>query len=123
MTATDYARALRHLEQLKFQVAELMESYDLLLTPTMAVSAFPIGERPSVIGGRDVDPDWAFNPFNFVFNMTRQPAASVPCGFTEEGLPVGLHVIGRYGDEVTVLRASAALEQARPWAGTRPTVS
>ena len=123
VTATDYARALRHLEQLKFQVAELMESYDLLLTPTMAVSAFPIGERPSVIGGRDVDPDWAFNPFNFVFNMTRQPAASVPCGFTEEGLPVGLHVIGRYGDEVTVLRASAALEQARPLAGTRPTVS
>ena len=122
VTGAEYARALRHLEELRFQLSVLMESYDLLLNPTMAVAAFPVGQRPS-IGGSDVDPDRAFNPFNLVFNMTQQPAATVPCGFTSEGLPVGLHIVGRWGDEATVLRASAAFEQVRPWADKRPPVS
>ena len=63
------------------------------------------------------------NPFNVFFNLTQQPAASVRCGFTSEGLPVGLHVVGRWGDEVSVLRASAAFEQMRPWADRLPPVS
>ena len=123
VTGADYARALRYLEQLRRQMAVVMESYDLILTPTMTVPAFPVGERPSTIGGREVDSDWAFNPFNFVFNMTGQPAATVPCGFSSDGLPIGLHLVGRLGDEATVLRASAAFEQARPWADKRPPVS
>ena len=122
-TGADYARALRLSEEIRFQMASLMESYDLLLTPTMAVPAFPIGQRPGNIGGRQVDSDWAFNPFNFVFNVTQQPAASIPCGFSSGGLPVGLHLVGRWGDEVTVLRASAAFERARPWADQHPPVS
>jgi aspartyl-tRNA(Asn)/glutamyl-tRNA(Gln) amidotransferase subunit A len=52
--------------------------------------------------------------------MTGQPAASVPCGFTEDGLPIGLQIVGRRFDDVTVLRASAAFERARPWAHHRP---
>ena len=123
VTGAEYARALRHLEQLHFQMGTLMERYDLLLTPTMAVPAFPLGERPASIGGRSVEPDWAFNPFNIVFNMTGQPAASVPCGYSAGGLPIGLHLIGRKGDEATVLRASASFEQARPWADRRPPIS
>ena len=54
----------------------------LLLTPTMAVPAFPIEERPSVIGGKEVDPFWGYLPFTFPINMTGQTAASVPCGFS-----------------------------------------
>jgi len=123
VSGADYARALRYLELMQRQVALLMEEYDLLLTPTMAVSAFPIGQRPSTIAGREVFPDWAFNPFNQVFNMTRQPAANVPCGFTSESLPVGLHVVGRLRDEATVLRASAAFEKVSPWADTHPPVA
>ena len=122
VSGADYARALRYLEQMQRKMALLMEEYDLLLTPTMAVPAFPVGRRPSNIAGREVDSDWAFNPFNQVFNMTRQPAASVPCGFTSEGLPVGLHLVGRLRDESTVLRASAAFEEISPWADTRPPV-
>ena len=75
----------------------LMESYDLLLAPTMAVPAFPIGTRPDRIGGREVDPDWGFNPLNIVANVTRRPAASVPCGFSPDGLPIGMQIVGRRG--------------------------
>ena len=63
-----------------------------------------------------------FYPYTYPFNMTGQPAASVPCGFVD-GLPVGLHIVGRFGDDATVLRAAAAFEQARPWQGTRPPVA
>ena len=51
----------------------------------------------------------------FPFNMTGEPAASVPCGFTRDGLPIGLQIVGRRFDDATVLRASAAFEAARPW--------
>ena len=120
---SDYSRALLYIQQLKAQVNSLMERYDLLLTPTMAVPAFPVGQRPQAIAGRDVNPFWGFLPFTFPFNMTGQPAASIPCGFSTDGLPIGLHIVGRYGDEVAVLKASAAFERARPWDSLRPTVS
>ncbi|MEE8372765.1 MAG: amidase family protein, partial [Dehalococcoidia bacterium] len=57
------------------------------------------------------------------FNLTGQPAASVPAGWTDDGLPVGLQIVGRRYDEVTVLRAAAAFEEACPWAGRRPPVA
>jgi aspartyl-tRNA(Asn)/glutamyl-tRNA(Gln) amidotransferase subunit A len=61
-------------------------------------------------------------PFTYPFNITGQPAASVPCGFTEDGLPIGLQIVGRKYDEMTVLKASAAFERAKPWADKYPTV-
>ena len=123
VTGAEYARALRYLEQLQYQVGVLMDEYDLLLTPTMAVPAFPLGQRPATIAGRQVDADRAFNPFSLVFNMTQQPAASIPCGFSSDGLPIGLQIAGRRREEVTVLQASAAFEQVRPWADKRPPMS
>ena len=123
VTGAEYARALRHLEQLRYQVGVLMEKYDLLLTPTMAVPAFSVGQRPDYIAGRQLELDRAFNPFSLVFNMTQQPAASIPCGFSSDGLPIGLQIAGRRREEVTVLPASAAFEQVRPWADKRPPIS
>jgi Asp-tRNA(Asn)/Glu-tRNA(Gln) amidotransferase A subunit family amidase len=96
------------------------ETYDLLLSPTVATPAFAIGVSwPDQIGGVPVGRE-AGSAFTFPFNMTGQPAASVPCGFTKSGLPVGLQIVGRRFDDVTVLRASAAFEHARPWAHLRP---
>ncbi len=96
------------------------EKYDLLLTPTVACPAFPVGlDSPTEIAGAPVGP-YSWTPFTFPFNLTGQPAASVPCGFTTSGLPVGLQIIGRRFDDVTVLRAAAAFERARPWAHARP---
>ena len=121
--ASKLAIALRNLAWHRARMDSVMERYDLLLTPTLATAAFPVGQRPKVIDGQEVEPDWGFTPFCFPINLTGQPAASVPCGFSSEGLPIGLHVIGRRGDDATVLRASAAFEQARPWADRRPVVS
>ncbi len=98
----------------------LFERYDLLLTPTVACPPLRIGEfYPAEIGGVPVGRE-AASVFTFIFNMTGQPAATVPCGFTKAGLPIGLQIIGRRFDDVTVLRASAAFEAARPWAQHRP---
>ncbi len=119
----DYSRALFAIQNLRKQMTELMERYDLLLTPTMAVTAFPVGERPRSIAGKKVNPFWGFLPFTFPINMTGQPAASIPCGISKDGLPVGLHIIGRFKDEVTVIKASTAFEEARPWAQKRPSAS
>ena len=122
-TAADYSRSLLGALRLQAQMADFFEKYDLLLTPTMAIPAFPIGQHPAVIGGREVDPTRMYISFTGIFNVTMQTAASVPCGFSSDGMPIGLHVIGRSGEETTVLRASAAFEEARPWANKRPPVS
>ena len=123
LTAADYARALVGIGRVQAQLNQLLERYDILLTPTMPVPAFPIGQRPQTIGGKSVDPWWGFTPFMSPINIAGLPAASVPCGFSAEGMPLGLHIVGRRGDEATVLRASAAFEEARPWIDKRPPVS
>jgi aspartyl-tRNA(Asn)/glutamyl-tRNA(Gln) amidotransferase subunit A len=122
-TVADLSRSLREMERLKGRMRDLFSTYDVLLTPTTAVAAFPIEGWPDTINSVSVDPRWAFTPFCYLFNMTGQPAASVPAGFTATGLPIGLHVVGRFGDEATVLRVSAALEETQPWAAHRPPVS
>ena len=96
------------------------EKYDLLLTPTIACPPFKVGlDNPTEIAGRPVTP-YAWIPFTYPFNLTGQPAASVPCGFTSDGLPVGLQIVGRRFADRAVLQAAAAFERLRPWADRRP---
>ncbi len=96
------------------------EKYDLLLTPTIACPPFKVGlDNPAEIAGRPVGA-YAWIPFTYPFNLTGQPAASVPAGFTADGLPVGLQIVGRRYADAAVLRASAAFERLRPWAQHRP---
>jgi Asp-tRNA(Asn)/Glu-tRNA(Gln) amidotransferase A subunit family amidase len=123
MPASELAKALRQREWHRWRMETLVSRYDLLLTPTLAVTAFPVGQRPQVIDGQKIDPDWSVTPFTYLFNMSGHPAASIPCGFSSEGLPIGLQIVGQKGDEATVLRAAAAFEAARPWAEVRPPVS
>ena len=120
VTGADLSRALLRVDQLRRQMENLFDDYDLLLTPTMAVSAFPVEQRPAVIGGKKVEPFWGYLPFTFPINMTGQTASSVPCGMSADGMPIGLHIIGPWGSEAKVLQASAAFENARPWIGGRP---
>lgn len=99
------------------------DEFDLLLSPSLAVPAFKIGEEPDVIGGKTVPHRlWGFTPFTYLFNLTGNPSASVPAGFSKIGLPIGLQIVGRMRDEETVLAASAALEEAMPWADKRPVI-
>ena len=98
----------------------LFEKYDLLLTPTLSVAAFPVGRLNPEHWSQHVW-DWIrWASFSYPFNFTGQPAASVPAGFTPAGLPVGLQIVGRRFADLTVLQASAAFEAARPWAQRRP---
>jgi aspartyl-tRNA(Asn)/glutamyl-tRNA(Gln) amidotransferase subunit A len=103
-------------------VRPLFEQYELLLTPSLSVAAFPVGRlNPEHFPQHAWDwLGWA--SFSYPFNFTGQPAASVPVGFTRAGLPVGLQIVGRRFADLTVLQASAALEKARPWAHHRPPV-
>jgi amidase len=101
----------------------LLSTYDVLLSPTLA-------QPPSLVGGlrNDTDPSAEFDamghftPFTPLYNATGQPAVSLPLHWTEEGLPIGVMLGGRYGEEATLISLSAQLEQARPWARRRPEI-
>jgi aspartyl-tRNA(Asn)/glutamyl-tRNA(Gln) amidotransferase subunit A len=92
-----------------------MRKYDLLLTPTLCVPPFEVGiQGPTVIDGKPVDQfEWLH--FTYPMNLTGQPAATVPAGWTDDGLPVGLQIVGRHLGDAMVLRASACFEAAQPW--------
>ncbi|HKW95532.1 MAG TPA: amidase [Methylomirabilota bacterium] len=120
VTIEQYQRALRRREEFWTDVQRFLARFDLLITPTVAVPPFEVG-RPGLneINGQPASPlGWA--PFCFPFNLTGQPAATVPVGFTGAGLPVGLQIVGRRHADHTVLAASAAFEAAQPWGDRRP---
>src|SRR5215212_2198448 len=106
------------------QVRAFFDEYDLLLTPQMPLGAWSKepgpNEGPRQVGGRETPTMFDRLPFTVPFNLTGHPAISVPCGFTSDGLPVGLQIVGRWHDDSSVLRAAACFEAAQPWAHIRP---
>jgi aspartyl-tRNA(Asn)/glutamyl-tRNA(Gln) amidotransferase subunit A len=123
VSGQDYVRSILRRNAIFDKIRRFFATYDLLLCPTVAVPPFGLGlEGPTEIAGRAVDRR-AWIAMTPLFNLTGQPAATVPCGFTSDGLPIGLQIVGRRFDEATVLRASAAFESARPWKQQRPPVA
>jgi aspartyl-tRNA(Asn)/glutamyl-tRNA(Gln) amidotransferase subunit A len=122
----DVIRVQFHRYQFYEQVSQVFEKYDLLLTPTLATAAFEAGDKgplaPAKVNGQDASPS-SWLCFTYPFNFTGQPAASVPCGFNSEGLPVGLQIVGRRFDEAMVLRAAAAFEKAHSWRDKKPPIT
>ena len=116
----DLTGALVARDELWQTVARLMARFDLLVTPALAVAPFPVGldNADPLPGQQSRQLQWT--PFTYPFNLTGQPAASVPCGWTESNLPVGLQIVGRRFDDAAVLRAAAAWEQIQPWTDRRP---
>jgi aspartyl-tRNA(Asn)/glutamyl-tRNA(Gln) amidotransferase subunit A len=118
--AADYVRATNRCHILWEKMQTFFEKYDLLLTPTLSVPPFPVGiDWPREVAGQKVHP-LNYLAFTYPFNLTGQPAASVPCGWTADGLPLGMQIVGRRFADATVLRAAAAFEEARPWADRWP---
>ena len=111
----DYLNANAERGALGAALREFHLCHDLLVTPTVGVAPFTAGRlAPESLG--DVGSDWTqWASFSYPFNLTQQPAATVPCGFTRSGLPVGLQIVGAMHDDRGVLRAARAFERARPW--------
>ncbi len=124
-TNRDMVRIQFDRAKLSEQAGKFFEKYDILLTPTTSVVAFEAGENgplgPARIADKDGSPS-AWVCFTYPFNFTGQPAASVPCGFNSEGLPVGLQIVGRRFEEALVLRAAAAFEKIQPWRDKTPSI-
>ncbi len=142
-SAGEYAGALNYLLAASRRIARFFEDYDVLLTPTLAKPPVPTGSlQPSKsealqveLAGR-LSASWllktlgvikplaertfAFMPYTPVFNVTGQPAMSVPLYWNAAGLPVGMHFVGRFGDEATLFRLAAQLERAQPWFARTP---
>ncbi|MFW6074074.1 MAG: amidase [Chloroflexota bacterium] len=118
--AVEFQRAHVAREHYYRDMMAFMESYDLLITPTLPITAFEAGkDYPEEINGIP-QTYLGWTPFTYPFNLTGQPAASVPCGFTDDGLPVGLQIVGGWRDDALVLRAAARFEEVRPWRHVLP---
>ena len=122
ISAPDYVMMVNRLHGISREIAMFFETYDLLLTPTLAEPPLRLGELDMMSDDLAAYTErlWRFTPFTYPFNVTGQPAMSVPLSWNEAGLPIGVHFVGRYGDEATLFRLAAQLEQAQPWADRRP---
>lgn len=145
LTAAEFVQAVRLMERTTRQVAPFFAEWDMLLTPTLASPPVPIGSlQPTAaerlqltvlgrlragrllrLGGvlqQAADEVFQFIPWTPVFNVTGQPAMSVPLCWSPDGLPVGMHLVGQAAGEATLLRLASQLEQARPWFSRTPPV-
>ena len=143
ISAREYALASGALQVMGRRVAALFQEYDVLLTPTIAQPPAPIGSlQPSNTERRMLemagalhsggllkagkmletlaDTAYEYIPYTIPFNLTGQPAMSVPLHWNDAGLPIGMQFAGRFGDEATLFRLAGQLEQARPWVARRP---
>jgi len=114
ISAADYHKAMGQRFALGQHMRRFHGTYDLLLTPALAVPAFDAGTLAPA-GWESAEHWLKWTPFSYPFNLTQQPACSIPCGFTEDGLPIGLQIVADNYREDLVLRAAHAFERARPW--------
>ena len=126
VSGVEHARATGERSAFYDRVHRFFETCDLLLTPQQPVGAWAADpgsgphQGPTSIGGRPTPSIFDRLGFTVPFNLTGHPAISVPCGFTAEGLPVGLQIVGQWHADALVLRAAAGFEALQPWAHHRP---
>ena len=121
-SAVDLKRAEAQREEIFGVLSNYFEHYDILITPSTAVPAFGLGMMyPPTIAGKGVSPV-AWMSYTYPFNMTGNPAASIPCGWSSEGLPIGMQIIGRRFDDLTVIQTSQIFEDIAPWQDKKPNI-
>ncbi|MHA1291465.1 MAG: amidase [Promethearchaeota archaeon] len=118
--AIDVKRAEFQREQVYNVMYNYFQNYDILITPSTAVTAFGLGKMyPPKIAGKGVSPV-AWMSYTYPFNLTGHPAASIPCAWSNNGLPIGMQIVGNRFDEITVLQVAKAFEEIAPWQGKKP---
>jgi len=123
-SSADYVRAFVQLQSYGRRVAEFVAGYDVVLTPTLAQPPVPVGwVREPAEPWEQYERALAFTPFTAPVNVAGLPAASLPLAWTDDGLPIGIQLVASYGGEPVLVRLSAQVEDARPWADRRPPVS
>jgi amidase len=123
-SAADYGRAVASLQLLARRIVSFWSDTDVVLTPTLALPPVPIGWQEAVDGAfEQLLRNTAFTPFTAVANLTGQPAMSLPLGWSDDGLPIGVQAIGPPAGDALLLALAAQVERARPWADRRPPVS
>src|SRR5579862_7998801 len=121
-----YVASVMQLQQHTRRVLPFWNDVDVVVTPTLALKPVPIGWTWADADGdpyRAFASQWLWTPFTAIANVTGQPAASVPLLWSDDGLPIGVQLIGRPFAEATLIRLAAQLEEARPWADRRPPVA
>ncbi len=120
LDASALPKAMKMRSEFYQKIYDGFKNYDILITPTTAVPAFELGiPAPSTIEGKGVPPI-GWQPFTFPFNFTGNPAASIPCGWSSEGTPIGMQIIGKRFQESLVLQVSKAFEDIAPWQDKKP---
>jgi amidase len=124
-SSAQYLLAVNLLQRTTRDLAHQTVDFDLVLTPTLAEPPVPLGtfDAPQDNPLYPLDRAEEFMPFTAICNVTGQPAMNVPLYWNDEGLPIGVQFIAKFGDEATLFRLAAQLEEARPWAERRPSVS
>ncbi len=116
----DLIQAESYAKEIDNVFTQYFKKYDILITPTTPIPAIELGiPYPSEVAGKS-SPITGLMSFCYPFNMTWNPAASIPCGWTNNGLPIGMQIVGKRLDEITVLRVSKAFEDLQPWQDKRP---
>ncbi len=124
LSALDVGKAQIARSALWQRARRFFEKYDILLVPTAGALPFPFETiSPPVVGGRQMSNYVEWLGITYGITLTGLPSISVPCGWSEDGLPVGIQIVGRRLAEASILRAAAAFEQARPWNNRRPALS
>ena len=115
VTAAQYVKAQRARVLIREEVERALKNLDCLIAPTTPIAATPVGEQAITVNGRSEGVRPSLLRFTRLFNLTGHPALSVPCGFTADGLPIGMQIVGKAFDEETILRVGRAFEKATEW--------
>ncbi len=120
LLASDYLKAQQSREEMKQRMMQALENVDVLVTPTSPIVSPRLGDDQVEIDGHDVPMRPVLRRLTLPFNLSGLPACTIPCGFSADGLPIGLQIIGKPFDEATVLRVAQAYERSTTWHQQRP---
>ncbi len=122
VSSSDLIRAEEFRQKFRCKMNQVMQTYDLLITPTAASSSFSIKDYPECITKLHSDPFVFFASLLFPFNFSGQPAASLPCGFDQKNLPIGMQVIGAENNDSVIFQFCSHFEKVFPWISHRPSL-